>query len=125
MERAVLMDSPFFFLLERSMYETALVYITAPDKEEAEKIANSVITERLAACANILGDVSSIFLWKGSIQNESEIALFLKTAVEKVPLLTKRVSELHSYEEPCIIALPIVGGSDQFLDWIKTETLQQ
>ena len=107
------------------MYDTALVYITAPDKEEAEKIANSVISEQLAACANILGDVSSIFLWKGSIQNESEIALFLKTAVEKVPLLTKRVSELHSYEEPCIIALPIVGGSDQFLDWIKTETLQQ
>ncbi len=107
------------------MYETALVYVTASDKEEAEKIANSVITERLAACANILGNVSSIFLWKGAIQNESEIGFFLKTAVEKIPLLTKRISELHSYEKPCIIAIPIIGGSEQFLDWIKTETLQQ
>jgi periplasmic divalent cation tolerance protein len=71
------------------MYETALVYITAAGKEEAEKIANSVITERLAACANILGDVSSIFLWKGTIQNESEIGFFLKTAIEKNPTINQ------------------------------------
>ncbi len=107
---------------ETEMSETVLVYLIASNSDEAKMIAETIVSERLAACANILGDVSSIFSWNGNIQNEQETAVFLKTTVTQIPALSKRICELHSYDQPCVIALPIIGGSRDFLDWIKSET---
>jgi periplasmic divalent cation tolerance protein len=98
-----------------------LVYITAPSRNEAEKIAEAAVTERLAACANILDGVTSIFHWEGKLCRENEVALTFKTTEEKTDPLTARIKELHSYECPCIVVLPIEGGNPAFLEWLHLE----
>ena len=99
-----------------------LIYVTAPSREEAEKIAETVVTERLAACANILDGVLSVFHWKGQLCREHEAVLFLKTAEEREDELVARIRQLHSYECPCITVLPVESGDQAFLQWIKDET---
>jgi periplasmic divalent cation tolerance protein len=98
-----------------------LVYVTAPSRKEAEKIAETVVTERLAACANILDGVTSLFHWEGKLCRENEAVLILKTTEEKTDALTARIKELHSYECPCIVVLPIEGGNPAFLEWLHSE----
>jgi periplasmic divalent cation tolerance protein len=98
-----------------------LIYVTTPSREEAEKIAEAVVTERLAACANILDGVTSIFHWEGTLCRENEAVLILKTTEEKADALTARIKELHSYECPCIVTLPIERGNPAFLEWIERE----
>lgn len=100
---------------------TKLIYVTAPSHSEAERIAETVVNERLAACANILNGVTSIFHWEGQLCREDEAVLILKTADEKTAALTARIKELHSYECPCIVVLPIEGGNPAFLEWIQRE----
>lgn len=99
-----------------------LIYVTAPSREEAEKIATAVVTEKLAACANILGGVTSIFHWDDKLCRENETILILKTTTERISELIVRIKQLHSYECPCIAVLPIEGGSPAFLNWIEQET---
>jgi periplasmic divalent cation tolerance protein len=98
-----------------------LIYVTAPNRKAAEQIAETVVTERLAACANILDGVTSIFHWDGKLCRENEAVLILKTTEEKTATLTARIKELHSYECPCIAILPIEGGNEPFLEWIERE----
>jgi len=98
-----------------------LIYVTAPSRPEAEQIAETVVTEKLAACANILDGITSIFQWQGKLCRESEALLILKTAEERVEALTERIKQLHSYDCPCIVALPIDGGNADFLDWIEKQ----
>lgn len=98
-----------------------LVYVTVPNSGEAEKIAEAVITERLAACANFFDGVRSVFEWEGTLCREQETVLILKTAAEKMDALTARIKELHSYDCPCIVALPIEGGNPDFLRWISKQ----
>ena len=100
---------------------TKLIYVTAPNRKEAEQIAETVVTERLAACANILDGVTSIFHWDGKLCRENEAVLILKTTEEKTAALTARIKELHSYECPCIVILPIDGGNPAFMEWIERE----
>lgn len=102
--------------------KTKLIYVTAAGRAEAEKIAETVVTERLAACANILDGITSIFHWNGTLCRENETVLILKTMEEKTDALAARIKELHSYECPCIVILPIEGGNPAFLDWIGRET---
>lgn len=104
------------------MTQTCIVYVTAGSAEEAKRIAAAAVDERLAACANILGEIQSVFCWQGAVQNEAETALLLKTAVDRLPALTARIVELHAYDEPCVVATPILGGSQSFIDWIVAET---
>jgi periplasmic divalent cation tolerance protein len=99
-----------------------LIYITAPDRAEAEKIAETVVTEHLAACATVLDGVRSFFHWKGKLCREEETVVILKTIEARSAELTARIKELHSYECPCIAALPIEGGNKEFLDWIEEST---
>ncbi|MEE2933581.1 MAG: divalent-cation tolerance protein CutA [Pseudomonadota bacterium] len=99
-----------------------MVYVTANNQEEAEKIAFTVVEENLAACANVLGPMISIFSWKGDLQREEEVAMLLKTTEKNVARLTKRITTLHSYDCPCVLAWPIQYGNSDFLDWLKTET---
>jgi len=101
--------------------KTKLIYVTTASPDEAVRIAEAVVTERLAACANILDGVTSIFHWEGNLCRENEVVLILKTTDEKTDSLTARIRELHSYECPCIVVLPIEGGNPAFLEWLHLE----
>ncbi|MBN2686337.1 MAG: divalent-cation tolerance protein CutA [Pontiellaceae bacterium] len=99
-----------------------LIYVTAKDAEEARRIAKAVVDERLAACANLLGGVESIYRWQGAVCEDREAALMLKTSGARQQELIERIRELHSYDCPCIVALPISDGNPDFLHWIIAET---
>ncbi|OHB71152.1 MAG: hypothetical protein A2W23_00960 [Planctomycetes bacterium RBG_16_43_13] len=106
------------------MSEFIVVLVTCGKKEEAEKIAESLILERLAACVNIVPAVSSIYFWEGRICNEQELLLIIKTTTILYTRLEKRVKDLHSYEVPEIISIPLEQGSAKYLKWIK-DTVEQ
>lgn len=99
-----------------------LIYITAASADEARAIGRALVEERLAACANVLGPITSFYWWDGAVQEDGETALVAKTREDLVEALVERVKELHSYDCPCIVALPIEGGNPAFLDWIEAET---
>lgn len=98
------------------------VYVTAPDRAEARRIARAMVQERLAACANILGTIDSVYRWQGKIEEGKEVALVLKTTYPRFPALCKRIVDLHSYECPCIEALPATAGHAPFLAWVQKES---
>lgn len=102
---------------------TTMVYVTAASRDEAATIGRTVVEERLAACANVLADVTSFYWWEGAVQEGAEASLILKTRPELVDALIARVRTLHSYSVPCVVALPIAAGNPDFLDWIVKETL--
>ena len=104
------------------MSQVLFVYVTAGDADEAERIGEAVVDARLAACANVLDGMRSIFRWQGSVQKGREAILILKTREDLVDDLRQRIVELHSYELPCIVALPISFGHEPFLDWVAEET---
>lgn len=103
------------------MSDCVWVYVTAKDEAEAKLIARAVVEERLAACANIVGGIQSVYQWEGRICEESEVALILKTIEKKKEPLVERVVELHSYEVPCVVCLPVVDGNPAFIDWVTAE----
>lgn len=98
------------------------VYITTPDEGEAARIGETLVRERLAACANVLGQVRSFYWWEGEVQNDGEAVLVLKSREALIDALTDRVRELHSYSCPCVVALPIDAGNPAYLHWIEAET---
>jgi periplasmic divalent cation tolerance protein len=99
-------------------HEYLLVSITASSAEEAERIAKALVQERLAACVNIVPAITSVYRWQGEIHRDSEVLLIAKSRLELFESLVARVKELHSYQVPEIIALPIVAGSKAYLNWI-------
>ncbi len=99
-----------------------LIYVTTSSLEEATAIGRALVDERLAACANILPGLTSIYRWEGALTEDSECALIAKTTSACTDALIARVKALHSYDCPCIVALPITAGNPAFLEWIKTET---
>lgn len=102
--------------------QAVFVYVTVPTEAEAVEIARAIVNERLAACANILPGMKTIHHWLGKVAEGEEIVLILKTRQELFPKLEERVRELHSYQMPCIAALPVTAASKPFLDWIYVET---
>ena len=98
------------------------VYIVAADMAEAERIADAVIAERLAACVNILGGVRSVYRWRGAVERADEVAMIAKTTEALFCSLAARVRAMHSYDTPAIVAWPIVAGDAAYLDWIGAET---
>ncbi|MEB3121306.1 MAG: divalent-cation tolerance protein CutA [Snowella sp.] len=96
----------------------SVVLVTAASQAEATAIATMLIEEKLAACINIF-PVQSIYQWQGRIQQESEFQLVIKTNLAKFSELSGRIQEIHSYEVPEIIALPIVSGSESYLAWLS------
>jgi len=99
-----------------------VVLITAPSEEEAAKIARALVEERLAACANIVKHIRSVYRWEGKIEDDPEVLMVVKTREALFDALEKRVRELHSYSVPEVIALPIVQGSEAYLKWLEEET---
>lgn len=99
-----------------------LIYVTASSHQEAKTIARSVVADRLAACANILPGVTSYYWWEDEVQSEQETGIILKTREDLVEALTAKIKQLHSYDCPCVVAVPITHGNPDFLKWIATET---
>jgi periplasmic divalent cation tolerance protein len=95
------------------------VTTTLPDQANAERLASVVVEERLAACAQVLGPVSSTYHWQGAVQRATEWYCHLKTTGARFPALQARIGELHPYEVPEIIALPILDGHPEYLRWIE------
>jgi periplasmic divalent cation tolerance protein len=94
------------------------VFVTSATQEEAEKIALTMIEEKLTACANIMPRVKSIYRWQRKIEKSDECVLILKIKSENFDALQKRINDIHSYECSCIVAWPIVASGPDFLKWL-------
>ncbi len=103
-------------------YQPIVLFITCKDTSEAETISESLVQQHLIACGNILPGVNSIFQWLGNVEHESEVLLIAKSRRSVFHQIVEEVRKLHSYETPEIIALPIVEGSKEYLDWLAEET---
>ena len=99
-----------------------VVLITASSTEEARKLGKTLVQEKFAACVNVIPEIISIFNWHGEVCEEGEVLMIVKTSGKKFSALEKKIKEEHSYEVPEIIALPIVAGSKEYLNWIQKET---
>jgi len=97
------------------------VMTTVPDPEAAESIARTVVEERLAACANLLGSVVSLFRWEGRVQREVEVLVVMKTTRQGIDNLRRRIVEIHPYDVPEFIALPVQEGHEPYLQWVRSE----
>ena len=95
------------------------VYAVFRDAEEAERIGRTMVEERLAACANILGAIRSIYRWQGAVETADEVAALFKTADSQASALIARIAALHSYEVPCIVAYPIEEASPSYAQWVE------
>ncbi|MHC4844738.1 MAG: divalent-cation tolerance protein CutA [Planctomycetota bacterium] len=101
------------------MSEFLSVYVTAGGLDEAERIGAALVEERLVACANVLPGVRSIYRWEGSVERDDEVALILKTRAELFDAVQARVTELHDYDVPCIVAWPIERVSEDYGRWLS------
>ena len=98
------------------------VITTLPNADAAAELAKNVVTERLAACANLIPALRSIYKWQGKVQDENEVMLLLKTREEHLDRLKLRILELHPYEVPEVLAIPVESGYRAYLEWIANET---
>jgi periplasmic divalent cation tolerance protein len=107
------------------MPDVIFLYTTWPDAEKAEAAARAAIAGRLAACANILAPVRSIYRWQGELERAEETPMTLKTTGEAAPALRRMLVEMHPYDVPCILALPVAAelSHPDFLGWVQDETL--
>jgi len=99
-----------------------VVFVTCPNRRAAERIGRSLVEEHLAACANILQGLTSIYRWEGKVCRDPEVLVLLKTRRSCFPALARRVRELHPYSVPEIVALPVALGSPAYLAWVAAST---
>jgi len=99
-----------------------MVYITTNSHEEAEIIGRHLVSRKLAACVNIVGGMKSIYHWQGKIETAEEIIIIAKTKEALLNEFVENVKTLHSYDCPCIVAVPIINGNETFIKWIRDET---
>ena len=104
------------------MTDALLVFTTLPNADKAAEIARALVEERLAACANLLPAVRSIYRWEGKIHDENEVLVLFKTRAETVERLKARLLELHPYEVPEVLAVPVESGYQAYLDWLSSQT---
>ncbi|XP_039126723.1 protein CutA 1, chloroplastic isoform X2 [Dioscorea cayenensis subsp. rotundata] len=124
---------PFLRSKGRTLHSTAMasasttvpsivVYVTVPNKEAGKKLSESIIKERLAACVNRVPGIESVYWWDGKVQSDAEELLIIKTRESLLNALTEHVKANHEYDLPEVIALPIKGGNEKYLEWIKNST---
>jgi len=106
------------------MTDKLIVFVTCGSSEIAEKIATGVVSERLAACVNVLPGVRSCYEWEGKLEWADELLLVMKTTRERYPQLEARVRELHAYELPEILAMPVAAGFEKYLEWVERNCAQ-
>ena len=97
-------------------------YVVTGDEKEAKRIGRGLVQERLAACVNIFPGMRSVYRWKGAVEEDEECAMLLKISRKNAQEVVERIRELHSYELPCIVMLPLAYGLEGFLDFIVNET---
>lgn len=97
-----------------------LILSTAPTAD-APRLARAIVEARLAACCNLVPQVESIYWWDGAIQQEAEVLLVFKTTLEAAPELQRRLAEIHPYDTPEILQLPLTGGHPPYLEWVARE----
>lgn len=102
--------------------ELVLALSTAPDAEQAERIARTLVEERLIACANLVPGVTSIYRWEGAVQAEREVLMVMKTRRALVPRLKERLPRMHPYQVPELVVTPVVDGLDPYRRWVRDET---
>jgi len=102
-----------------------VVLVTVPDEAVAERLAEALLGEQLAACVNLLPGLRSIYRWQGKIERSSEVQLIVKTRESRVDALIERIGVLHPYDTPEILVLPVVAGGARYLAWIRAETSTQ
>ena len=95
------------------------VFITAPDKEEASRLAHMLVDRKLAACVQILPEMESVYRWQGNIERQTEVLLIAKTLATKFAELEREVRALHSYETPEIVSIPFMALSEPYRHWLK------
>ena len=104
------------------MADEIIVFITTSSKEEAARIGTALVDEHIAACTNIVPEVSSLFFWEGKTQVAKEALMIVKSRQALLDRIISRVKELHSYTVPEVIALPVIGGSPEYLRWLREST---
>ena len=102
--------------------EILLVFTNLPDRAAAERIADALVTEGVAACVNVLGECASVYRWQGKVERAREVPLLIKTSRAAYPQLESALRKLHPYELPEIIALPVSAGLPEYLNWVAQET---
>ena len=100
--------------------QNCLVYATVKDEDEGLSIGQKVVEKRLAACANLYPKIKSVFNYQNQTQTQDEAVLLLKTTVQAYDELERLIIEVHSYDDPCVLKLPIEGGATDFMSWIKS-----
>lgn len=105
------------------MEEFCEVVITADDADWLAGATRTLVNERLAACGHLVQPIRSIYRWEGAVQDQTEARVALHTRRALVDAIVGRARELHPYEVPCVIALPLVGGNPAYLEWLEAETL--
>lgn len=108
--------------MRRSEDEVRVVLVTAPDAESAGRLARALVDERLAACVNLVPGVRSIYRWQGRVTEDEELLLVIKTRAGRAAALAARVRDLHPYAVPEVLELAAVGGSEAYLEWVRTES---
>jgi periplasmic divalent cation tolerance protein len=102
--------------------EILLVLTNMPDRESAERLARTLVENRLAACVNILAPCASVYMWKGGVENADEHPMLIKTTRDRYAALEERIRSGHPYELPEIIAVPVTAGLPAYLEWVAAET---
>ena len=98
------------------------VYMTAGSVEEAKSIGKILVGQNLAACVNLLENITSIYKWEEKLEESQEVIMIAKTRKTLMPKLIEKVNSIHSYDCPCILELPVQGGNSDFLSWIESQT---
>ena len=109
--------------MAKSKIEILMVFVTVPGLKEGRRISKEILTSRLAACVTVVPDVRSMYWWEGKIVRASEAMLLVKTTKIQYQKLERKIMELHPYQVPEIIAIPLVEGLPQYLGWIKREAV--
>ena len=109
-------------LMRKSSGKVLVILVTAVNQEEAVKIGEGMVNAKLAACANIIPGIHSIYRWKGKVVKAQEVLLILKSTKLRYRALEKAIKAMHTYETPEIIALPVKDGLDQYIGWVCSQT---
>jgi len=109
-------------LMKKLSGQVLVILVTAMNQKEAVRIGEEMVNEKLAACANIIPRIQSIYRWKGKVIKAQEVLLILKSTRPRYRALEKAIRAMHTYEIPEIIALPVKGGLDQYIGWVRSET---
>lgn len=109
-------------LLKKSVGQVLVILVTTENRQEAVRIGEEMVNAKLAACANVISGIQSIYRWKGKVVKAQEVLLILKSTKPRYRALEKAIKAMHTYETPEIIALPVKEGLDRYIGWVQSET---